>query len=144
EALFRLALRRLEENQLEEARLLLDKELSLYPREEGWWEAGRTFYWLGRIAALQQKMPDAVALWTRAAREYPLSYYALQALNRMREAAPDEEKKLVEALRGPAPTAEDLAWRFPPDAVYGKPAFLRGVELARLGLGTEARRELSA
>jgi soluble lytic murein transglycosylase len=28
--------------------------------------------------------------------------------------------------------------------VYGTPGFLRGVELARLGLGTEARRELSA
>ena len=144
EALFRLALGFIEENRFDEAQQLLEKELRLYPREEGWWEAGRTLYWLGRVAAMQQKMPDASALWTRAAREYPLSYYALQALNRLREVAPDEEKKVVEALRGPAPAADDLAWRFPPDALYGKPAFLRGVELARLGLGSEARRELAA
>ena len=28
----------------------LDTELKLLPREEGWWEAGRTLYWLGRVA----------------------------------------------------------------------------------------------
>jgi soluble lytic murein transglycosylase len=93
---------------------------------------------------MQKKTADASALYGRAAREYPLSYYALMAMNRLRESAAPDEKKLVDELAAPAATADDLAWRFAPAALYGNAAFQRGVELARLGLGTDARRELSA
>jgi len=144
EALFRLAFRAFEERRLEEARAVLERELALLPREEGWWEAGRTLYWLGRVAAEAGRPRDAAALYTRAAREYPLGFYALLALNRLREASPDEEQRLVGELGQPAASAADLAWSFAPDPLYAQPGFARGVELARLGLGAEARRELSA
>ena len=35
------------------------------------------------------------------------------------------------------------AWSFPPRALYGDPGFLRAVELARMGQGWDARRELA-
>jgi soluble lytic murein transglycosylase len=36
-----------------------------------------------------------------------------------------------------------VPWTFAPQPVWGEPGFLRAVELARMGFGTEARRELS-
>jgi soluble lytic murein transglycosylase len=144
EALFRLFFRAWRKGALDEARRSLDTALAKVPREEGWWDAGRTLYWVGRVAEKSGRIHDARASWTRCAREYPLSYYALQSLNRLREVAPDEEKKLVAELRAPAATPADLAWTFAPRPLFGEPGFARGVELARLGFGAEAKRELAA
>jgi soluble lytic murein transglycosylase len=145
EALFRLGFHALRAGRLDDARKWLDKELQTYPREDGWWEAGRTLYWLGRVADKQGHADEARDRFVRAARDYPLSYYALQALNRLRERWPEDEKKLVESLRPVEKTLEkDGAWRFAPRPLFGQPGFLRGVELARLGLGAEAKREFAA
>ena len=144
EAPFRLAFRALRDGKLDGARHWLELELARFPREEGWWEAGRTLYWLARVAAAQQKLDEAKTLYARAAREYPLSYYAMAALNRLRERWREDEKKLVAELARPTPTARDLEWQFAPRPLFGEAGFLRGVELARLGLGAEARRELGA
>jgi soluble lytic murein transglycosylase len=62
----------------------------------------------------------------------------------MRERWPADATKLVAALQAPAPTPADLHFRFKPRALFGEPGFRRGVELARLGLTTEARREFAA
>ena len=144
EALFRLFFRAFRKGDLDEAKRWLDTALAKVPREDGWWEAGRTLYWSARVAGLQGRADEARALYARCAREYPLSYYALSALNRLREQSPDDEKKLVAELSHPEPTAADLEWRFAPRALFAEPAFRRGVELARLGLGPEAKRELAA
>ena len=141
EALWRLGFRAWRKGDVEGARKYLQQELALMPREEGWWEAGRTLYWLGRIA---DRTSDAAAaeLYARAAREYPLSYYALAALNRLREKWPQQaDALLAELSRDPA--GADVAWTFKPRELYGEPGFRRGVELARLGLGGEAKRELA-
>jgi soluble lytic murein transglycosylase len=144
EALFRLFFHAFRDGKLDEAKRWLDVALVKVPREDGWWEAGRTLYWSARVAARSDHPADAKALYARCAREYPLSYYALAALNRMREQWPDEERQLVAELHKPAPTAQELEWRFAPRALFGEPGFRRGVELARLGLGPEAKRELAA
>jgi soluble lytic murein transglycosylase len=144
EALFRVFFAAWKAGNLDEAARALDTSLAKVPREEGWWDAGRTLYWIGRVADKQGRAADARAAWSRCAREYPLSYYALAALNRLREQSPDEAAKLCAALERPPPTAKDLAWRFAPRPLFGEPAFLRGVELARLGLGADAKRELAA
>ncbi|MSP59775.1 MAG: hypothetical protein EXR72_05430 [Myxococcales bacterium] len=144
EALFRLFFRAWRADRMDEAKRWLDETLVKVPREEGWWEAGRTLYWSARVAEKTGHSNEGAALYTRCAREYPLSYYALQALNRLRETRPADERKLAESLRAPAATPADLAWHFAPRALFAEPAFLRGVELARLGLGGEARRELAS
>ena len=130
EALFRLGFDAFRRAVLDDARRWLEEELKRYPREEGWWEAGRALYWVGRVAEAQGKRDEAKTHWTRAAREYPLSYYALMALNRLREVAPDEEKRLADALRSPAATQQELAWAFPPSPIFGSAAFRVGSGLS--------------
>jgi soluble lytic murein transglycosylase len=142
EALWRLAFHAWRKGDVSGAKRFLQQELALLPREEGWWEAGRTLYWLGRVADRQNDVTAAADLYARAAREYPLSYYALQSLNRLREKWPQKADALVEELKR-APAGDDDAWHFRPRPLFGEPGFKRGVELARLGLGAEAKRELA-
>ena len=144
EALFRLFFRAWKKKDLAGARKWLETALVKVPREDGWWDAGRTLYWLGRVATIENKPDEAKEKFSRCAREYPLSYYALSALNRLSEQFPDDAKQLIAQLHTPVPSAADLAWRFLARPLFGEPAFLRGVELARLGLGAEAKREFAA
>ncbi|HEX4457321.1 MAG TPA: tetratricopeptide repeat protein, partial [Polyangia bacterium] len=149
EALWRLAFRAWRKGDLEGAKKWLSDELQKLPREEGWWEAGRTLYWLARVADRTNDATGAADLYARAIREYPLSYYALQSFNRLREKWPQAADALVAELtkeppRGDAAReSEGNDWHFRSRALFGTPAFRRGVELARLGLGAEAKRELS-
>jgi soluble lytic murein transglycosylase len=142
EALWRLAFHAWRKADLASAKRFLQQELALLPREDGWWEAGRTLYWLARIADKENDATEAADLYARAAREYPLSYYALQSLNRLREKWPQKADALVEELKR-APAGDSENWKFRPRALFGEPGFKRGVELARLGLGAEAKRELA-
>ena len=139
EALFRLAFRAFELHDISTAATWLSRELELLPREEGWYEAGRTLYWLGRC----QVNPDAArAYYVRALREYPLSYYALLAANRLAREAPDVLAQQLAALSYEKGTLTQLTVEDRP-LFHGEP-FARAVELLRLGLGHEARRELAA
>jgi soluble lytic murein transglycosylase len=142
EALWRLALRAFKKGDIDEMRKWLETELKLLPREEGWWEAGRTLYWLGRAEMIKGDEEKGRRYYERAIHEYPLSYYALQAFNRIRESWPDTVTTILARLDKPAP--EVVPWPAPkPRALFAEPAFQRGLELARLGLGPEAKRELS-
>jgi soluble lytic murein transglycosylase len=142
EALWRLAFRAWKKGDLAAARRWLETELKLLPREDGWWEAGRTLYWLARVHLKVGDEEQARTYFARAAHEYPLSFYALLAINRTREAWPERAAALVEELA--REDGEAAGWRFRPRALFGEPAFRRGVELARLGLGADAKRELAA
>jgi soluble lytic murein transglycosylase len=143
ESLWRLALRAIRNREWNAAREALDENLRRLPREDIWYAEGRALYWRARILELEGKGRDATAYYARAVREYPLSVYALFALERMRRSSPKERAVLLTELRGPAksPAGSD-SWRFGPQAVFADPGFLRAVELARLGLGPDARREL--
>jgi soluble lytic murein transglycosylase len=140
EALWRLAFRAWRKGDLVEAARRLSTELELLPREDGWWEAGRTLYWLGRIADRNGAGDQARAFYRRAFVEYPLSYYALQAGNRLRDKWPDVAAALFAEVSKEADDAG--GWVFPDRELFHTPGFLRAVELARLGLGPEAKREL--
>jgi soluble lytic murein transglycosylase len=74
-------------------------------------------------------------------REYPLSFYALEALWRLREADPKRAQTLVDEL---AAEKRAAPWKFAPRPLFATGAFKRGLELARLGLGAEAKRELTS
>lgn len=142
EALFRLFFRAWKSGDVAQSRRWLETALAKVPREEGWWEAGRTLYWLGRVAEREGKAAAAVEAFTRCLREYPLSYYALMAFHRLklnwRKSAEALLRELGDQGRD-APT-----WKFAPRELFASAGFRRGVELARLGLGSEARRELAA
>jgi soluble lytic murein transglycosylase len=140
EALWRMAFRAWRKGDIAGAQKTLEKELELLPREEGWWEAGRTLYWLGRTSARQGDNKQARTYWQRAAAEYPLSFYALLALNRLRERDRGTTDAFVRKL---AAEGERAKWSFRPREIFATHAWRRGLELARLGLGAEARRELA-
>ena len=143
EALWRLALRSYRRGELDKTRAWLEQTLQRVPRESGWDQEGRTLYWLGRVAQLQNNSAQALQYYRRTAQEYPLSFYTLLALNRVREGFAGEFPKLVQELYG-TPRPDDEAFTFKPRALFALPGFWRGVELLRLGLGSEAKREWSA
>ena len=85
---------------------------------------------------------EARASYERAVREYPLSVYALLALARLKTPTPD-------AAEGAGRLAAQGAPRRPRPGRSRRarstatPGFLRAVELARMGQGGDARRELA-
>ena len=141
EALWRLAFSAWRAGRDDEAMRWLDENLRLVPREEIWYAEGRVQYWKGRVFEKRGKRDEARAWYERAVREYPLSVYALLSLNRLKTLDPAAQKALIAALRK---GLHDVpAWSFPPRALYGDAGFLRAVELARMGQGVDARRELN-
>jgi soluble lytic murein transglycosylase len=144
EALWRLAFHAWRAGQWAEARGYLDENLRRIPHEDVWYAEGRALYWKGRVFEKEGASDDAKASYTRAVRDYPLSVYALLSLERLRRNFPQARTALLKELRSPlAAGAKNESWRFSPRPVFGEPAFLRAVELARLGLGGDARRELA-
>ncbi len=141
EALWRLALAAIRQGRWPEAHRWLDENLRRVPREEVWYAEGRAYYWKARVFTRQQDPVQALAAYESAIRKYPLSVYALLSLERMRTENPRARAALLKELRAPDPA--HAAWQFAPRPAYGKPEFRRAVELARLGLGSDARRELS-
>jgi soluble lytic murein transglycosylase len=140
EALWRLAFGAWRGGRLDETRHWLDENLRLVPHEEIWYAEGRVQYWKGRVLEKQGHDDEARDWYARAVREYPLSVYALLALGRLKNSDAHAEEALVASLRKGLKEVPD--WSFPPRALYGEPGFLRAVELARLGQGGDARREL--
>ena len=144
EALWRLALAAWRGGDLDKSLHWLDENLRRFPREEIYYAAGRAHYWRGRILEKQGAKNEARQAYARAVREYPLSVYALLALERMRHSSPQARASLLRELRPPLPsTQKQAAWNFRPQPLFAEPGFLRAVELARLGLGSDARRELA-
>jgi soluble lytic murein transglycosylase len=141
EALWRLAFAAWRGGRYPDALHWLDENLRLVPREEIWYAEGRVQYWKGRIYEKQGNAAEARDWYERAVREYPLSVYALLALGRMRESFPKERAALIAELRDKA--HHPVPWTFAPRPLFGEPGFLRAVELARMGQGGDARRELA-
>ncbi len=121
----------------------LDRIIDKLGRAEIYYAHGRALYWKARILDLRGRRRAARQGYVRCLEEYPLSYYALLSLNRLYERhrktyEAQRERLLVKIGQGSG------AWRFAPRALFGNRAFLRGVELARLGFGEDAVRELRA
>jgi soluble lytic murein transglycosylase len=141
EALWRLAFAAWRAGRYDEALASLDENLRLIPHEDIWYAEGRALYWKGRIFEKQDKPTEARAAYERAIREYPLSVYALLSFGRLRENAPKQAAALAKELR--SGRDKPAKWSFAPRAIFGEPGFLRAVELARMGQGSDARRELA-
>jgi soluble lytic murein transglycosylase len=141
EALWRLAFGAWRAGHLDEALHWLDENLRLIPHEEIWYAEGRVQYWKGRVFEKQGHAKEAREWYERAIKEYPLSVYALLSFTRLRASDRHATDALVASLR--KGLKEIPAWSFPPRALYAEPGFVRAVELARMGQGGDARRELA-
>ncbi len=122
---------------------MADRILSLVPREKSYRAEGRTGYWRARALQRLRRHDDAIAGYHTVLRQYPLSWYALLAHERLQGYGDEEARAaLTAAMEGSAPPASPLQGI--PDALWSNPHFRRGVELVRMGLTTSARRELQA
>jgi soluble lytic murein transglycosylase len=143
EALWRLAFDRLRDHDYDKALHWLDQELRRYPREDIFYAEGRALYWKARIFEKKGERKQAREGYEQAVRDYPLSVFTLFSLERLRKLAPAARKELLHELRKHMGDIDKKSpWDFGKQAVFGEPGFLRAVEFARMGLGSEARREL--
>lgn len=144
EAMWRLGFRAWRDNRYDDAIKWWKEQIRLVPHDDNWFGAGQPQYWLGRAYAAKQQMPEALAAWHATVRQYPAAYYALLALNRIREAAAPQFQALVAEIssdpNGFDPKA--AAFSFQPRPEWAAPGFRRAMEFMRLGLGGPAEREL--
>ncbi len=144
EALWRLAFDHYRDRDYDQALRWLDQDLRRYPREDIWYAEGRALYWKARILEKKGQRKQARDGYERAVREYPLSVYTLFSIERLRKIAPEAKTALVRELRKHMGDIDKKSpWHFDKHAIFGETGFLRAVEFARMGLGSEARRELA-
>jgi soluble lytic murein transglycosylase len=144
ESLWRLAFDNWQKHDYSKALHWLDEVLRRYPREDIWYADGRALYWKARILDRKGERKKARETYETAVREYPLSVYTLFSLERMRRNHPEANKSLVRELRSAMGDIDKKSpWQFGKQVLFGEPGFLRAVEFARMGLGSEAQRELA-
>jgi len=145
EATWRLAWRAYKDKDYVEAIKWLNKQIEIVPIDNRWYGEGQAQYWIARSYGKLGKTDESIAAYEECVRLYPLSYYSMLALNRLRE----EHPKRFEALRAeiavePADYDPDApAFEFQPRPLYAETGFLRGIEFLKLGLGREASLELA-
>jgi soluble lytic murein transglycosylase len=142
EALWRLARRAYFDRRYDAAQKHLTTIIDTLGHARRYYAEGRALYWRGRIHQKRRKRGEALKAFEAAIREYPLSYYALQAFNRLRESWPKRFRRARRELLTPIGKKAGR-WSFDDGGLSTKPSFRRGVELLRLGLGRHAARELA-
>lgn len=143
EALWRLARRQMDEKKTGQAIATLDRIIDELGPAKKYNAFGQAMYWKARLLGNLGRRREARRLYERCIREYPLSYYALMAFNRLRERHRPVYRKLYRELIAPVgKRAGD--WQFKARPVNREPGFIRGVELARLGFGDDAAREMTS
>jgi soluble lytic murein transglycosylase len=142
EALWRLARAAYLDKRYAEALSHLDRAVKELGRPRYYYALGQAPYWKGRILEQTGRPREAAQAYEQCAREFPLSYYALLAFNRLREKHGPLFRRLEQELIAPIGSHRGH-WSFEPSAVFARPGFTRGVELARLGFGSDAERELA-
>ena len=140
ESLWRLAWREYKLGHYLPALAWLDQLIAVVPHDDNYYAEGQAMYWRARTLGRMGRAKDALAAYELTVREYPLSYYSLLALNRLRELDPRAPARVLGDANRLAPSVE---LRFRDRPVYGAPGFARALEFLRLGLGVEAERELA-
>jgi soluble lytic murein transglycosylase len=139
EALWFAAHDSLKQGELDSAYQVLTSYYELFPNEEGWYIAGRSGYWLGRVEELLGQTEQATARYEQVIASAPLTHYMVLAHARLTAIDSDRAAALISRL---APPGGELSARFPKHLLVELPALATGIELLRLGLTTRARREL--
>ncbi|HEY1550608.1 MAG TPA: tetratricopeptide repeat protein, partial [Kofleriaceae bacterium] len=139
EAMWRLGFKAWRDQKYDDAIKWWKEQIRLVPHDPNWYGEGEPQYWIGRAYVAKNDLPNAIASWQAAVREYPLSYYALLALNRLQEQAPQQYQQLLAEISAD-PHPAQLAFKSRPE--WSSPGFLRALELLRLGLGEPAAHEL--
>jgi len=144
EAMWRLGWRAWKDKKYADAIKWWKKQIELVPHDDNYFGEGQAQYWLGRAYLATGKQGLALASWEAGVKQYPVAYYALQGLNRIRETSPKRYEKLIAELSANPKDFDPAApaFTFKPRIEWGSPGFARAMELLRLGLGDPAAEEL--
>jgi len=144
EATWRLGWRAWKDKKYADAIKWWKKQIELVPHDDNYFGEGQAQYWLGRAYLVTGKKDLALASWEAGIKQYPVAYYALQGLNRIRETDPKRYQALIAELTANPQDFDPAApaFTFKPRAEWGSPGFARAMELLRLGLGDPAAEEL--
>jgi soluble lytic murein transglycosylase len=142
ESLWRRAFAEIRRGQFQAASPLLAENIRRVPHATIWYAEGRAEYWQGRTFEEQKDLGAAATWYERGIREYPLSVYSLQGMERLDRIAPPKRAALLRELRAPV-AAVPAPGTLAPQAFYRDDGFTRALELARLGLVSDAHRELA-
>lgn len=140
EARFRLAWHARDEERWDEA--LKHLEALIHEGADEWTEGqvGRAAYWRARSLADAGKAGEAADAYVSLVRTWPLSYHGQQALERLAEIDPARAKAARARLRATGEGEGGLT--FPHRPELEDPAFVRALELLRVGDTDLATREL--
>ncbi|MFH1129849.1 MAG: transglycosylase SLT domain-containing protein [Pseudomonadota bacterium] len=142
DALWSLAWTAYQAGKMNESMDYLDHIIKNLGRSDAYYSEGRALYWKARILSRMNKPKNASEYYERCIREYPLSYYALLAFNRLRKNNYPLFSKLKKELLNN--TGEKTGrWNLSNADMLKTPNARRGIELARLGLGQLAAKELA-
>jgi soluble lytic murein transglycosylase len=115
-------------------------ELGSRTGEADIYSRGRLAYFRARSLEALSRTGEARAAYAQVARDNPMAYYSLLALNRLRDLAPEQAMALVTELAAGDAETEGTIRISPPEAALD-PHFQRGRTLLRLGLYTLAQGE---
>ena len=138
EAFWRLAWPAYKRGEYKTAEKWLQEQVRAVPLETHWSREGQALYWLARTRAKQGLTSAAFDTYLETIETYPLSYYALLALNRIRESNPIQYGHLVSSLG----TSDALPSLYL-DSMLADENVQRGIEFSKLGLKKEAKRQFT-
>jgi soluble lytic murein transglycosylase len=138
DALFDLALMHLEKGDFAGALPALEKGKTLR-RERAYHAAGRFRYWLGRALVETGRAREGLAELSAVLEEHPVSFYMALAYSRLRAKDEPLARETLKKLRERDKQATFSIARVPE---MQSPAFVRVIELVRVGDAALAKREL--
>lgn len=141
EALFHVALGKMQHGDWEAAKSLLDKIVELAPDDHHWATAGRAEYFRARAAAATGDAQGARTRLVRIVERYPLAFYMLLAQARL---AADDPALAARTLKNAAQRDSDGVFPSKVHPILESAALLRAVRLLEVGDVEAARREVSA
>jgi soluble lytic murein transglycosylase len=139
QALFALALARIDNSDWAGAVQPLTRAIRRQVRGRPYWAQGRPQYFLARAKLQLGAQAEGIALLSQVIRDFPLSYYMVQAHARLASHDPVLASKVLAEALAVEPHGSFVIADHPE---LHRPAFLRAVELVRQGDGPRALTEL--
>jgi soluble lytic murein transglycosylase len=141
QALFALALARIEEGDWAGAVNPLERAIARQHRGRAYWAEGRPHYFLARARLELGQQKEASEQLVRVIRDFPLSYYMVLAFNRL---ASFDRELAVKTLAAAQAAEQEGQFAIADHPELHRPEFLRAVELVRQGDGAAALVELES
>jgi soluble lytic murein transglycosylase len=139
DGLFELALHQMDKQQWAAALVTLERSLALRPVEKPYFVSGRAKYFAARVKGILGRPQEQLLGLQQVLRDNPFSYYWVQAWSRLASMDAKATHDQVYARQSQEPPGALLEGA---GTELQRPAFLRAVELLRVGEPSLAREEI--